>query len=108
MKKIAVFTALSMLAASSAFALEITSAGTSIGGGLYKPSNGVSVKVFTNGTASAMDGTAYAAGSANVKGKKEYATNNTDPKLYSKDAATAGTSSITVSTWTADNSWTAQ
>lgn len=108
MKKIALLLAVSMLMSVSAYALEITTDGTSIGGGAYKPSNGVKVVLFTNGTAGQSDGTTYAAGSANAKGKKEYATNNTDPKIYSQDAATAGTPTVSANDWTPGDSWKAQ
>lgn len=108
MKKICAIVAVGMLFSTSAFALEITSAGTSIGGGIYKPSNGVTAVVFTNGTAGQNDGTEYAAGAANVKGKKEYATNNADPKIYQQDAATPGTPSVDASTWTASGNWVAK
>lgn len=107
MKKIIILVALSMLVSASAYALEITTTGTSIGGGSYKPSNGVKVVVFTNGTAGANDGTTYAAGSANAKGKNEYATNNSDPKIYKQTAATAGTPTVSASTWAASGNWTA-
>ena len=96
---------ISAFTASSAFALTITSAGTSLGGGTYKPSTGVTVVVFTNGTSGAFDGTSYAGGSANVQGKKEFATNSSDPKIYYQDAATAGTPSVAASTWTASGTW---
>lgn len=108
MKKIAILLAISVFTASSAFALTIDSAGTSIGGGIYKPSNGVSVVAFTNGTGTNNDGTVYAAGSANIKGKKEYATNNSDPKIYSQDAAAAGTPTVSASDWTPSGTWKAQ
>jgi len=101
LKRIITLVAVSVFVSATAFALDITSAGTSIGGGTYKPSNGVTVKLFS-------DATTYAAGAANSKGQKEYATNNSDPKIYYKTAATAGTPSIDAKTWTPDNSWTAQ
>jgi hypothetical protein len=106
MKKKLIFAViLSAFTASSAFALTITSAGTSLGGGTYKPSTGVTVVVFTNGTSGAFDGTVYAGGSANVQGKKEYATNSSDPKIYYKDATTAGTPSVDSSAWAASGDW---
>lgn len=89
---------------STAFAtIDITTAGTSIGGGSYKTSSGVTVKLTTNAT-----GTQYGAGSANVKGKKEYGTSNADPKIYSKDAATPGTPTVTTDSPDFSSGWTAQ
>lgn len=108
LKKIITLAAAVAVVSTSAFAMDITSAGTSIGGGTYKPSNGVKVELYTNGSSGQNDGTTYAAGAANGKGKKEYATNNSDPKIYSKAATTAGDPSVAASTWTPDNTWTAQ
>lgn len=108
LNKIITLVAVAAFISTSALAMDITSAGTSIGGGTYKPSNGVKVELYTNGTANANDGTTFAAGAANAKGKKEYATNNADPKIYSKTAGTAGDPSVSANTWTPDNTWTAQ
>lgn len=108
MKKICAIVAVGMLFSTSAFALEITSAGTSIGGGIYKPSNGVTAVVFTNGTDGQNDGTAYAAGATNIKGKKEYATNNSDPKIYQQDCAEPGKSTVSKYDWTASGNWVAK
>jgi len=104
-KKLILAAILTAFASSSAFALTITSAGTSLGGGIYKPSTGVTAVVFTDGTIGAFDGKTYAAGTANLQGKKEYATNSTDPKTYFQDAATPGTPSVSVYTWTPSGSW---
>lgn len=108
LKKVITLAAAAAFLSTSAFALEITSAGTSIGGGTYKPSNGVTVVLFTDGTSGENNGTKYAAGSANQKGKKEYATNNADPKIYSKVADTAGEPSVADKDWVSAEGWTAQ
>lgn len=108
LKRIITMVAIGTFMSVSAHALTITSAGTSIGGGSYKPSSGVTVVVFTNGAAGTFDGTTYTAGSTNAKGKKEYATTNSDPKIYSQDAATPGTSTVTNNTWAPSGNWKAQ
>jgi hypothetical protein len=108
LKRIAVMAAIGTFMSISAHALTIGADGTSIGGGAFKPSNGVSVVVFTNGTSGAFDGTVFAAGAANVKGKKEYATNNSDPKIYSQDAATPGTPTVADDAWAPSGDWVAK
>jgi hypothetical protein len=98
--KIIFVTIFAVFTSSSAFALTITSAGSTIGGGIYKPSTGVTAVVFTDD-----GGTKYAGGTTNAQGKKEYATNSTDPKIYQQDAATPGTSTVDAATWTASGTW---
>ena len=74
---------MSMAFASSAFAATTISNSTVIGGGTFAPSAKVSIKV-------ASTATAYAATSQHTNGKKQFGTNNADPKIYFKDAITDG------------------
>ena len=72
----------SLAFASSAFAVSISSS-TVIGGGTFAPSAKVTIKAIATTTA-------YAATSQHESGKKQFGTNNQDPKIYFDDAATSG------------------
>ena len=69
--------------ASSAFAVTSISDSTVIGGGTFAPSAKVTIKVISTSTA-------YAATSQHLIGKKQFGTNNADPKIYFNDAVSSG------------------
>jgi hypothetical protein len=73
----------SLAFASSAFAVTTVSSSTVIGGGTYAPSAKVTIKVISTAGA-------YAATSQHLTGKKEFGTNNQDPKIYFKDSVASG------------------
>jgi len=73
----------SLAFASSAFAVTTISSSTLIGGGTFSPSAKVTIKVIANTNA-------YAATSQHSNGKKQFGTNNQDPKIYFKDSETSG------------------
>lgn len=109
LKKVLTIAAAISLMSASAYALTIdTVNGTSIGGGLFKPSTNVAVVLFTDGTSGKYDGTVYTAGSSNAKGSKEFGAKNSDPKIYWKKTTTPGASSVSNTSWTPDTSWTSQ
>lgn len=89
MKKI--FVLLTILAfAAPAFATDINSTtGTSIGGGVYKPSQ----KVIVSFVATSTD---YSAGAKHEQGTKGYVTTSAEPKI-SDFACDAGDTKVTVS-----------
>jgi hypothetical protein len=69
--------------ASSAFAVTTLDTSTVLGGGTYSPSAKVTIKVIAAQNA-------YAATSQHLNGKKQFGTNNQDPKIYFKDAQASG------------------
>lgn len=85
-----VFVVLAALAfTTSVFAATPISSSTVIGGGTFSPSAKVTIK------ATATD-TAYSATSQHLNGKKQFGTNNQDPKIYFKDAAANGPDAVAV------------
>lgn len=89
-----------VLLTSSAFAANtsiIDTTSTTIGGGLFKVSKGVTLKATANTAA-------YSALAAHAQGDKEYGTKSTDPKIFSKTKATGN---ITSDCSTADFDFTA-
>ena len=92
------FVAALLLAANSAYALNLTGS-TVIGGGTFSPSNKVNIQVVSTPTA-------YSAQSKNSAGDREMGTNNTDPKMYWSAAAIGsaasapGSASVDYSSWT--------
>ena len=83
----------SLAFASSAFAAKTISSSTVIGGGTFAPSAKVTIKVTSTVSA-------YAAASQHSSGKKQFGTNNQDPKIYFKDAVTDGPGDISSETET--------
>lgn len=95
------FVVATVLAAGSAYASAGITTSTTIGGGTFAPSNGVTINA-------AAASSSYAAYSGHLNGNRIYFTNNSDPKFYygTRAAGTAITNTV-AATDTVPASWTA-
>ena len=93
MKKIFAFVALSLLLATSSFAVDTIDASTTIGTLDFSPSNNVSIKVASNDNTGTPSNT-YTAVSFHGSGSRMFATDESESKIYWLDAP-AGTSDFT-------------
>lgn len=80
LKALLILTSLAFASAASAATI---SSSTVIGGGTYAPSAKVTIKVVATTNA-------YAATSQHENGKKQFGTNNQDPKIYFNTAVASG------------------
>ncbi len=87
LKIVAFISVLSFTGTAFAAMQSITGAVT-FGGGTFSPSAKVTIKADS-------DGQKYAAASQHINGKKQFGTNNTDPKIYFKEAESSGPGTIT-------------
>jgi len=91
MKILTLCTVMLFALCSLSFAIDINSDdGSSIGGGLYKPST----KVIVSFLATTSD---YSAGAKHEQGTKGYVTTSADPKIDSFDCAAGTTTKVTIS-----------
>lgn len=83
------FVVAAVLAAGSAHASSSITSSLEIGGGMFAPSNGVTLNV-------AATSAAYAAYAGHLNGNRIYFGNNSDPKVYygTKTAGTAITNTV--------------
>lgn len=87
LKAFAVLAVLSCASLSYASGGTITSTGTSIGTQSFKPSNNVSIKIYSSST---LTNNRYSAESGHGSGDRVFGTNSVDPKMYWK-SVTSGT-----------------
>jgi len=103
--KLCLIIALTMSAASSFGAATTISGTVLIGGGTYSPSSKVTVTYDSGPAASNASG--YVAKSKHAAGDRQFATNNTDPKMYFKTVAVTAACEASNSTETFGGStWT--